>query len=206
MKIWEGGLASHGAAIGILTAIYLYARKMKGQSFLWVVDRVVIVVALTGCLIRFGNFMNSEIIGKPTGTDSGVVFARYATDYLESNRAIEKVNARKGEASNDSETPVVLEVQFEDSDFQEEGLSNYISGQLKSDLGRIEGISKHLTVPDGNDFFTLQKPNRSGYKADINLSGVARHPAQLYESISSLLLFLVLFYVWFRKKENTQEV
>ena len=63
---WKGGLASHGAAIGIVTAIYLYSKKKVGQSFLWVMDRVVITVALAGFFIRMGNLMNSEIIGKVT--------------------------------------------------------------------------------------------------------------------------------------------
>ncbi|HEY6435874.1 MAG TPA: prolipoprotein diacylglyceryl transferase, partial [Ignavibacteriaceae bacterium] len=46
LKVWEGGLASHGAALGILTAIYLFSKKKKNYSMLWVLDRVVIVVAL----------------------------------------------------------------------------------------------------------------------------------------------------------------
>jgi len=64
--VWQGGLASHGAAIGILTAIYLFARKRKNVTFLWTVDRVVIVVALAGFFIRLGNLFNSEIIGRQT--------------------------------------------------------------------------------------------------------------------------------------------
>ncbi len=59
------GLASHGATVGILTGLWLYA-KSKKQNFFWVVDRVVIAVAMSGCLIRLGNLMNSEIVGKPT--------------------------------------------------------------------------------------------------------------------------------------------
>ncbi|MEM9980874.1 MAG: prolipoprotein diacylglyceryl transferase [Bacteroidota bacterium] len=76
LKVWEGGLASHGATIGILTALYLYARKRPDQSFLWVVDRIVIVVALGGMLIRLGNLMNSEIIGSPTEAPWAFVFLR----------------------------------------------------------------------------------------------------------------------------------
>ncbi|MGK6352160.1 prolipoprotein diacylglyceryl transferase [Parapedobacter sp. DT-150] len=67
------GLASHGGAIGILIAVILYCRKTK-LDFLWVADRLAVVAPLTGAFIRMGNFMNSEIIGKPTGTDYGVVF------------------------------------------------------------------------------------------------------------------------------------
>jgi prolipoprotein diacylglyceryl transferase len=60
--VWKGGLASHGGAIGILTAIYLYCRKFK-FGFLWLMDRLVIVVCFTGACIRVGNLMNSEILG-----------------------------------------------------------------------------------------------------------------------------------------------
>ncbi|MEQ9413198.1 MAG: prolipoprotein diacylglyceryl transferase, partial [Cyclobacteriaceae bacterium] len=80
------GLASHGAAIGILFALWLYSRKKKaGQNYLQVLDRIVIVVALTGCLIRFGNFFNSEIIGKPTDSGVGVVFVGRVEEALMRN-------------------------------------------------------------------------------------------------------------------------
>ena len=62
IKIWEGGLASHGAAVGILIGLVFFAQKFN-RPYLWVLDRVVIVVALAGFLIRMGNLMNSEIFG-----------------------------------------------------------------------------------------------------------------------------------------------
>ena len=84
LKIWEGGLASHGAAIAILLALWIYAKNTPGQSYLWVVDRIVIVTAMTGALIRIGNLMNSEIGGKDTGSDVGIVYARDAEEILSS--------------------------------------------------------------------------------------------------------------------------
>jgi prolipoprotein diacylglyceryl transferase len=74
--VWEGGLASHGAAIGILFAIYLFARKVN-KSYLWVIDRIVIVVALAGFFIRTGNLMNSEIYGIETSLPWGFIFERW---------------------------------------------------------------------------------------------------------------------------------
>lgn len=74
LKIWTGGLASHGAAVGILTSIYFYSKKKKNQSFLWVMDRVVITVALAAVFIRMGNLFNSEIIGHPTDLAWGFIF------------------------------------------------------------------------------------------------------------------------------------
>ncbi|RRA99854.1 prolipoprotein diacylglyceryl transferase [Larkinella rosea] len=70
------GLASHGATIAILLALFLYSRKRSDQPFLWVADRVVIVVSLGGALIRLGNLMNSEIYGKPTTLPWGFAFVR----------------------------------------------------------------------------------------------------------------------------------
>lgn len=74
LEVWKGGLASHGAAIGIPTAIYMYSKKRTDQSFLWVIDRIVIVVALAGFFIRLGNLFNSEIIGTETSLPWGFVF------------------------------------------------------------------------------------------------------------------------------------
>ncbi|NGP89936.1 prolipoprotein diacylglyceryl transferase [Aliifodinibius halophilus] len=76
IKIWNGGLASHGAAIGILLAIYFYVKKYEKMSFFWLADRVVVPVSIGGALIRLGNFMNSEIVGQPTDLSWGIVFAR----------------------------------------------------------------------------------------------------------------------------------
>lgn len=74
--VWEGGLASHGAAIAILLSIYLFARKYPNFTFFWVVDRIVIVVALAATFIRLGNLMNSEIYGHATDLPWGFVFIR----------------------------------------------------------------------------------------------------------------------------------
>lgn len=68
------GLASHGAAIGIIVAMYLYRKRVLDKPVLWILDRIVIPVASGGIFVRIGNFMNSEIIGKPTNSDYGVIF------------------------------------------------------------------------------------------------------------------------------------
>lgn len=60
------GLASHGGAIGILIALWLFSRKVSKTHYLWIVDRIFIAVAFAGVFIRLGNLMNHEIIGKPT--------------------------------------------------------------------------------------------------------------------------------------------
>ncbi|MBX0292184.1 prolipoprotein diacylglyceryl transferase [Hymenobacter sp. HSC-4F20] len=74
-KIWEGGLASHGATIGIIFAVWLFSRNNK-FDWLWTLDRIVLVVAVGGALIRLGNLMNSEIVGRPTDVPWAFVFPR----------------------------------------------------------------------------------------------------------------------------------
>jgi phosphatidylglycerol---prolipoprotein diacylglyceryl transferase len=75
IKTWHGGLASHGAAIGILIALYLFSRKAK-KGYWWILDRIAIVVALAGFFIRTGNLINSEIYGNPTTLPWGFIFLR----------------------------------------------------------------------------------------------------------------------------------
>ena len=76
-KIWKGGLASHGAVIGVMLGMWWFSSrfgKRFGVDFLWLMDRIVIVAAFAGVLIRTGNFFNSEIYGPATDLPWGVVF------------------------------------------------------------------------------------------------------------------------------------
>lgn len=112
------GLASHGAAIGILTGLWLYSRTRKstGQNYMWVADRMVIIIALAAFFIRFGNLMNSEIVGRPSDVPWAFIFMQ-----------------------------------------------------------------------------------------NLEYTQVPRHPAQLYESLSSLVLFVILFLLWKKKKAATPQ-
>ena len=75
LMVWKGGLASHGAAIAIILAILIFSSKYK-LSFIWIIDRIVIVVALAGFFIRMGNLMNSEIYGNATTVPWAFIFIR----------------------------------------------------------------------------------------------------------------------------------
>ena len=76
LKVWHGGLASHGGALGIFIALIFWSRKVSKRSVLWVLDRVVVPTALVAAMIRFGNLMNSEIYGIPTNLPWGIIFER----------------------------------------------------------------------------------------------------------------------------------
>ncbi|MCK5354647.1 MAG: prolipoprotein diacylglyceryl transferase [Methyloprofundus sp.] len=73
--IWEGGLASHGGVIGVLIALYIYQRKAS-FNYLWILDRAAMASALSGGLIRIGNFLNSEIAGTASNVPWAVIFKR----------------------------------------------------------------------------------------------------------------------------------
>ncbi|SFV57800.1 Prolipoprotein diacylglyceryl transferase [hydrothermal vent metagenome] len=73
--VWEGGLASHGGAIGLITGVYLFCIKYN-YNFIWLIDRMVLPSILAGAIIRIGNFFNSEIVGTPTEQPWGVIFLK----------------------------------------------------------------------------------------------------------------------------------
>jgi len=81
LQIWKGGLASHGAAIGIIIAMYLYSRKGPVRSIIWILDRIILTVPIGGFFVRMGNLMNSEIYGHVTNLPWGFKF--YPTEYYE---------------------------------------------------------------------------------------------------------------------------
>lgn len=76
LYIWQGGLASHGGALGLMVAMYFYNKKVTRKGFIWGFDRLVIGVAITGACIRLGNLMNSEIYGNATTMPWGFIFVR----------------------------------------------------------------------------------------------------------------------------------
>lgn len=81
------GLASHGAAISIIVAMYFYSKKILKRSLLWILDRIVIPVASGAIFVRLGNFFNSEIIGNETTSSFGI---RFLHDTFSKSEAVQK--------------------------------------------------------------------------------------------------------------------
>lgn len=79
------GLASHGAAISIIIAMYYYSKNILKRPLLWILDRVVIAVASGAIFVRLGNFFNSEIVGKETNSAFGIKFIH---DYYSKTDAV----------------------------------------------------------------------------------------------------------------------
>ncbi len=200
------GLASHGGAFGILFALWLYSRKKKpGQSYLQILDRIVILVALTGCLIRLGNFFNSEIIGKPTDSPLGVVFASPVKSAILRNddkSLVETVGITSGSQFTDKTKGIVpLEMYlFFKKGVSRDDANNYVRTDVKYILTRLsEFVYESSDVPINYDIVS----EKDGvWVTKIHTFGIVRHPAQLYESISCLLLFAFLFWYWHSHQAN----
>jgi prolipoprotein diacylglyceryl transferase len=134
------GLASHGAAIGIILAMYFYSKNIMKRPLLWVLDRVVIPVASGAVFVRIGNFFNSEIIGHDTTSSFGIKFIK---DFYSPR---EVVNATKFPNPNEAYNAIATNPQF----------ANLLE-----------------QVP-------------------------AKHPTQLYESISYIFVFAALLYMYWK--------
>jgi phosphatidylglycerol:prolipoprotein diacylglycerol transferase len=100
------GLASHGAAIGIILAMYFYSKNILQKPQLWILDRIVIPVASGAIFVRIGNFFNSEIIGKETSSSFGIKFIR---DYFSPRDA---VNATQIADPNQAYKAIVTDPKF----------------------------------------------------------------------------------------------
>lgn len=141
------GLASHGAAIGIITGMYLYVRKYREFNLLWILDRIVIPVAIGAFFVRLGNFFNSEIIGKKV-EESFIFATRFVRDGIPPSRAINKTKAD--------------------------------------------------TVNEAYDLI-----EKSPKFLDLLAEVPYRHPAQLYEGVAYIFVFIILYMIyWKTDKKN----
>ena len=205
LKIWKGGLASHGAAIGILIALAIVARK-SGDRYLWIVDRIAIVAALTGSLVRIGNFINSEMIGVPTNGSYGVVFARAVEESLRHLEVVGQADIRKDAGARPgAEAPVTIDIRFKPDRGKEADLQGIVEGEIQFLLRHDPRIERHVAVAvNGALDYELTKDDGT-LRALIHARGIPRHPSQLYEAFCCMLVSGVLFRMWWRRKGKLEE-
>lgn len=208
------GLSSHGAAFGILLALLLYSlRNKSGHGYLKVLDRFVIVVALAGAFILASNFFNSEPIGRPTDSLLGTVFIRPITDGLlkvpccimrnpGGKNPLDFVSVKKDEereVDRISHSPIILYLFFNPG-VTEQIVKEFLLGDVKTYLfDRSEFVYEPGTEPLHYTIFV----EKDIYTARVRTIGIARHPVQLYECVSCLLVFAFLFGYWKKHKVNT---
>lgn len=211
LKVWEGGLASHGAAISILLALWIYAKKTPGQSYLWVVDRIVIVTAMTGALIRFGNLMNSEIGGKETLTDNGFVYGWHIEELLQSLRVpVESIEAykpedRSGELQGNGVVPMNIDIEISKGTYKLADLESTLRRDVKYALTQFNSSKNYYAEPVDTPLNLTIADKGDHYLATVRSFGKAKHPTQIYESISYFIIFLILLAIWNKYRERTPE-
>jgi prolipoprotein diacylglyceryltransferase len=210
LKIWEGGLASHGATIGILIAIYLYSKKATDQSYFYVLDRLVITVALAGCLIRLGNLMNSEIIGKPTDISTAFLFVNDTKKAIENpnKKYIEHVEIKENGKNVKSESGIEfagidIKIDFKKNKITEENITRFLQNQLRDSIRRYSD-EENVVIPMELNSKVVTNSNGT-YSSTIQAYAIPRHPSQLYESITCLLLFFLLIFLYTRQRARTPE-
>jgi len=146
---WTGfaGMASHGAAIGIIIAMFYYSRKHLQKNMLWILDRIVIPTAIGGTFVRLGNLMNSEINGKASGDFfAGFKFVR--------------------DTSDDNVAAALQQTRIPNTDNAIDALVN------------------------------------DPQYADLLASIPYKHPAQLYEAICYVFVFIALYLVYWKTKKG----
>jgi len=142
---WTGfaGMASHGAAIGVIVAMFFYSRKHLKKNILWILDRIAIPSAIGGTFVRLGNLVNSEINGKPSGDFfAGFKFVR----------------------------------------------------DLSDDSVRTALQQTGITDPDKAINALVNDPQYAELLASIPY----KHPAQLYEAICYIGVFIILYFVYWK--------
>ena len=216
LKIWEGGLSSHGCALGILVAIWFYVYKLEffgkkiqikkhkrqGHSWLQIVDRIAIVVALGSIFIRIGNFMNSEMIGKPTKSNFGVIFVgtkiQQVKDRIPAIHSISIIN--EDQYIEDNDPTLTLKIKLKEHIVNRAIAESIFKKNIKPLLLKNQKLP-NLIAPS-NAPIEIQK-SKQGYLGYFKMKAIIRHPSQLYEAGICIITFLLLITIWNIRKEHT---
>jgi len=203
-KVWEGGLASHGGALGIFVSIYLFSRKYPQYSFWWLVDRLVIVTALTGALIRTGNFFNSEMEGTMTHADYGVVYAHYTEEVLNyDDRKIDEVVFEKGgdmQSDKPGIHPITAKIIYNRGVQLTTSDKSFFEHQLRNALLSYDEVTQHIDFGKDQPLAYKFYEEDGHAVAEIYGLGINRHAAQLYEAAYCILIMLITFLLWKNKR------
>ena len=197
--VWKGGLASHGAAIAIIISMWIYSKKITKKSVLWVLDKVVITVAIAACFIRIGNLMNSEIIGNKSESKNAFFFQHEAENSIarffdvnidaveiESTETLIEIEGFKYPVSN-------LTIDMNQS--QLKNLNAYYQNFISYTKKNYEYSDKHYFSLEPNLEFTKVVDNSIVTQIGI----IPRIPTQLLEAFSYLFIFLILFWGYWKR-------
>jgi phosphatidylglycerol:prolipoprotein diacylglycerol transferase len=214
LKIWEGGLASHGAAIAVIIALWIYAKRVTKKSFFYGADKVVVTIAIAAAFIRLGNLANSEIIGERSVSSTALFFEyeakKNATNIITNQIGVEQYFS-------------IYDLSFERTDKQIDTLNfTYPLANLKMVLApkenAVDNMDKAMYI--GKSFIKLSdsfidsteyhyfSPHRipNVYQAgnyfvvEVPVGIIPRFPTQIWESLSYFVLFFILMFGYWKKQ------
>ena len=215
---WKGGLASHGAAIGILSGMALYSFKIeinsfkinfidrlrRGYNYLQVMDRMIIAVAIGCALIRMGNFFNSETIGLQTQSSYGVLFVNPSEERIKSQLPfVKKVSFYETGVFYKVGQPLLnTKIFFDNEEYKEDRVKESVKKTLINlHPEKVYANSSIINPFKGQVKYTFKR-NNSDFYMEYETVGVYRHPAQLYESLIYLIIGIIMFIVLYRYTIN----
>tara|TARA_B100001287_G_scaffold276840_1_gene289954 strand:- start:7660 stop:8706 length:1047 start_codon:yes stop_codon:yes gene_type:complete len=196
--VWKGGLASHGAALALVIAMWLYSKKVTNKSALWSLDKLVIAVALAAGFIRVGNLMNSEIVGQRSSDASGLFYEAKSTNVLAGFFSVspEKVDF----ISTDEDTTingVIYPKVFANIPLGSTTMKPIYANMFASSFS-IQNISKEADFFSGNFSLNYQISPTNDLLIPIYI--IPRIPTQLWEAFSYWLIFIFLSFCYWKRK------
>jgi prolipoprotein diacylglyceryltransferase len=215
---WKGGLASHGAAIGILSGIALYSFKIeinsfkinfidrlrRGYNYLQVMDRMIIAVAIGCALIRLGNFVNSETIGLQTHSNYGLLFVNPTEErIIQQLPFVKKVSFYEtGDFYKVGQPLLNTKIFFDNEEYKEDRIKESVKKTLITLHPEKVYANSSIINPFKGQVKYKFKRNNSDFYMEYETVGVYRHPAQLYESLIYLIIGIIMFMVLYRYRIN----
>lgn len=204
-QVWKGGLASHGAAIAIVIAMWIYAKRVtKGtKTVLWTLDKVVITVALAAALIRVGNLMNSEIIGDKSDSEYAFFFQYEAKQSIARYfyTTSENISFSDSEVSNIEKEGFSfpqkqITIIIKDPNVRAVDAEEFYKTFYANTYNNYESSEQHY-------FATKQQPKIlktiDGIAITANLGIVPRIPTQILEALSYFAIFLFLIWGYWKQ-------
>lgn len=202
-KVWNGGLASHGGAFGILIAMAIYSKKVTHKSPVWTLDRLLIVVALAGCMIRLGNLANSEIYGHQTDSSIGFVHVHdsYFGRFIQNEKIakfVDDYTIEKEDKINDKEEATLLFTynKYIKNEEDAKNISEYNIRPLLNYREANDGSAPNLYMLKEAKINITQEDGL--YKASFPIIVVPKHPTHIYEATCYLLSFFLLMFIYER--------
>lgn len=205
LAVWEGGLASHGAAIAIVAAMIYWSRKYAKVNPLWTLDRIVLVVALAAGFIRMGNWFNSEIYGAQANSVFETVFVEDAAQDIklifEKNFKvnIKDINFEPSGKVLQKNSLVLPELDLRISFYQSNEMqtSKYANELLPAILKGLKRDNQNILMLENTNVEVHQSPN--GWEASTKVYGIPRYPTQLFEAGTYWIIFIILTLLYLKR-------